>query len=81
VRKHAGFGTWQVQILALLSIVFFTTVRFAISKRNKRIVEVPMGDNNKIEGLIEWTAQLFEFVWNGASGVAVTGAALVDTPA
>lgn len=29
--------------------------------------------------VVSWAAQVFEFVWNGASGAVVAGAALVKT--
>lgn len=30
------------------------------------------------EGFKDWAAQLFEFVWNGASGAVVVGVILVE---
>jgi hypothetical protein len=74
-----SFGTGQVRVLAILALLFFATVRFAIQEWNNIIAEVPMRDDSMVGKFARWSIQAFEFVWNGASGAMVAGVVVVGT--
>ena len=79
--RRAGFGTWQVQLLALLGVVFFASARQWVMTQAQLNSEGGSMSDKREGWVVPWAAQVFEFIWNGASGAVVAGVALFKPPA
>ena len=84
--KRTVFGTLKVQILASVALLFFVTIRYLILNRLQLNNGGSMSDDNNNEvswqdRFLAWAVQLFEFVWNGASGAVAVGVIFVEPSA
>jgi hypothetical protein len=86
VLQRIGFGTLKVQILASVVLLFFVSIRYLILNHlqlNNR-GSMDDGNNNEVswqDRFLAWAVQLFEFVWNGASGAVAVGVIFVKPSA
>ncbi|MCS7484865.1 hypothetical protein ACFFQW_44485 [Umezawaea endophytica] len=84
--QRTGFGTLKVQILASVALLFFVTIRYLIVNHLQLNNGGSMSDDNNNEvswqdRFLAWAVQLFEFVWNGASGAVAVGVIFVKPSA